>query len=383
MNPLVIFGASTRAAAFSAIRAGFDPICGDMFADADLRAFATVLDVPHYPHKLAEAVAHLPALPWIYTGALENSPSEVDRLCERNTLWGNSSGSLKRCRNPWFCRDILQQAGLPVLGLCSSASAPPRDGKWLMKPLRSAAGRAIAVWGADTSVLAEPHYFQQLATGTPIAAAFLATSESAELLGISQQLIGWGQLNAPGFGYCGSIFPWSDCDPKLGELIRQIGSVISRECGLRGLFGIDLIRDGQTAWLTEVNPRYTASMELLEHYWQVPLLDWHRRACVEDGFDVRLPEVPWASQGRYCCKVIMYANRAARALDLTAEIPSAIDLATLPQLADIPVPGTEIFPGQPVFTCLATGDQPSILQHGLMQRAADIWYDFPSPEARL
>lgn len=377
MNPLVIFGASTRAAAFSAIRAGFDPICGDMFADADLRAHATVLDVPHYPHNLAEAVAHLPALPWIYTGALENSPSEVERISAYLNLWGNSSSTLKRCRNPWFCRDILQQAGLPALELRSSSSTPARDGMWLMKPLRSAAGREIAVWGAETVSLGEQHYFQQLATGTPISAAFLATPESAELLGISQQLIGWWQTNAPGFGYCGSVFPWSDCDLKLAELIRQIGSVIGRECGLRGLFGIDLISDGQTAWLTEVNPRYTASMELLEYYWQVPLLDWHRRACVEDNFDVRLPEVPWTSQGQYCCKVVMYANRAARALDLTAEIPAAVDLTTLPQVADIPVPGTEIFPGQPVFTCLGTGDHPSILQHSLMQRAADLWFDFP------
>jgi len=33
---------------------------------------------------------------------------------------------------------------------------------------------------------------------------------------------------------------------------------------LRGLFGLDLIRGQDGLWLIEVNPRYTASMELLE-----------------------------------------------------------------------------------------------------------------------
>ncbi len=379
MNPLLIFGASTRAAAFSAIRAGFDPICGDMFADADLRAFATVLDVPRYPHGLAEAVQHLPPLPWIYTGALENFPTEVDRVCERHTLWGNSSESLKRSRNPWFCRDILQQAGLPTLALRPSSAPPPRDECWLMKPLRSAAGRAISLWNDAAQALTESHYFQQRASGTSISAAFVATATSAQFLGISRQLIGCPELNAPQFGYCGSIFPWSGSDPKLEEQIRQIGSVISRECGLRGLFGIDLISDGQAAWFTEVNPRYTASMELIEHWWQIPLLDWHRRACVEDGFEVRLPDVPWIPQGKYCCKVVLYADRAARVPDLTPEIPPFIELTSLPQLADIPVPGTEIFSGQPVFTCLGTGKQSSTLCDGLMQRANEIWSKFPRP----
>lgn len=377
MNPLLILGASTRAAAFSAIRAGFDPICGDMFADADLRAFATVLDLPHYPHKLAEAVEHLPPLPWIYTGALENSPSEVARISQRMMLWGNSSESLKRCRNPWFCRDRLWQAQLPALGICATPPIAPRDRQWLMKPFRSAAGRAIVAWDDEAKVLAEPHYFQEFAAGTSISAAFLGTSESALLLGISEQLIGRSELNAPPFGYCGSIFPWPGGDPKIDALVRQIGSVMSRECGLRGLFGIDLIFDGQAAWLTEVNPRYTASMELLEHYWQVPLLDWHRCACVEDDFEVRLPDIPRTSQGQYCCKVVKYADHAAKALDLTSEIPTSIDLVTLPRLADIPVAGTEIFPGHPVFTCLGTGAQPSILLAELMQRAEEIWSEFP------
>ena len=378
MNPLVIFGASTRAAAFSAIRAGFDPICGDMFADADLRAFATVLNVPHYPHRLVEAIQHLPPLPWLYTGALENSPAQVDLLSARNTLWGNSSASLNRCRDPWFCRNVLQRAGIPALELLPGTSPPPRDAAWVAKPLRSAAGRAIVIWDDAAQTLAEPHYYQQFVSGTSIGAAFLGSSSSTVLLGISQQLIGLSELNALAFGYCGSLFPWPDCHPNLFDLIRMMGSVISRECGLRGLFGIDLIYDGQTVWLTEVNPRYTASMELIEYQCQFPLLTWHRQACA-DALDV--PSLNYTcpvSSGGYCGKVVLYADRAARAPDLSAWIPRSVTLGELPELADIPLTGTEIFPGQPVFTCMGAGNDADTLRSELVERAQRLWHTFPN-----
>ena len=377
MSSLVIFGASTRAAAFSAIRAGFDPICGDMFADADLRAFATVLDVPHYPHKLVEAIQHLPPLPWIYTGALENAPPEVERISNRMMLWGNFSNSLRDCRNPWFCRDILQQSGLPTLELRPDSAPPLRDDCWLVKPLRSAAGRAVSLWSAAAHTPAEPHYFQQRAIGTPISAAYLATATSGILLGISQQLIGCSELNAPAYGYCGSLFPWSVSHPNLEEQIRQIGGAISQACGLRGLFGIDFISDGQTAWMTEINPRYTASMELIEYQRQIPLLAYHRQAC-EGTLEIPPLDSSCPEDGeRFCGKIVLYADRAARAPDLSAWIPRSITLSDLPELADIPLAGTDIFPGQPVFTCLGEGDDPDQLFGELVERAHQLWQTFP------
>src|SRR5262245_61077027 len=39
---LMIFGASARAAAFSALRAGLEPWCADLFADRDLQARCSV-----------------------------------------------------------------------------------------------------------------------------------------------------------------------------------------------------------------------------------------------------------------------------------------------------------------------------------------------------
>ena len=73
--PLIIVGASARAFAQSARRAGLAVHAADLFADSDLCAVAaSVARVPaeRYPDGLLDLVAPFPAGPWCYTGALEN-----------------------------------------------------------------------------------------------------------------------------------------------------------------------------------------------------------------------------------------------------------------------------------------------------------------------
>ena len=86
---LLILGASTRAAAASAVRAGFDPVCADRFGDEDLRRIASVIAVNNDLHRTLRAVKALPFTPWIYTGSLENDPKFIASVSERHLLLGN------------------------------------------------------------------------------------------------------------------------------------------------------------------------------------------------------------------------------------------------------------------------------------------------------
>ena len=52
-------------------------------------------------------------------------------------------------------------------------------------------------------------------------------------------------------------------DAEAGQW-RRIGEVISGEFGLRGLFGVDAIKRQDSIYPVEANPRYTASVEVLE-----------------------------------------------------------------------------------------------------------------------
>ena len=89
-DKFLILGASTRAAAFSALRAGLTPWCADLFADADLHMRCHVERViPHeYPQCFVKLAENAPAGPWMYTGALENHPAIVERIGRRRPLWG-------------------------------------------------------------------------------------------------------------------------------------------------------------------------------------------------------------------------------------------------------------------------------------------------------
>ena len=83
---LLILGASARAAAASAVRAGLAPRAIDLFADADLRAICSAAQVDDYPEGLFAAAIEAPAAPWMYTGGLENYPRLVDDLAARRPL---------------------------------------------------------------------------------------------------------------------------------------------------------------------------------------------------------------------------------------------------------------------------------------------------------
>ena len=48
---------------------------------------------------------------------------------------------------------------------------------------------------------------------------------------------------------------------------------------LLGLFGIDFMLDGEDVWTLEVNPRYTASVEVVERFTGLSAISLHAEAC--------------------------------------------------------------------------------------------------------
>src|SRR5689334_8027083 len=97
---LTIVGASARAAAHSARRAGFSPCAADLFADLDLRGLCPSVLVHDYPQGLERLCAGPQPGGWMYTGALENYPELVDRLAAMRPLWGNRAEVLRAVRDP-------------------------------------------------------------------------------------------------------------------------------------------------------------------------------------------------------------------------------------------------------------------------------------------
>jgi predicted ATP-grasp superfamily ATP-dependent carboligase len=352
---LLILGASTRAAAFSALRAGLEPTCADLFADRDLRRVAPVEKVAarDYPAALAAAATRAPPGPWIYTGSLENYPGLIARIAQQRALWGNNAATLHAVRDPFSVAEALHQAGLDAPAVRSNPEALPRDGSWLIKPFASGAGRGIVpLHRRHDEAAASGCYYQQRIAGPSFAAVFVASKggSMSSLIGVTRQRIG-----RPGsaFAYAGSIGPW-----PLSQTIRQrieaIGRTLAAAFRLAGLFGVDLVVRDDTPWLIEVNPRYTASVEVLELGLGRPLLVDHARAC-DPRVDLAPVAKPSAHRPPFVGKLIVFAPTGC-CFPESIETPlDRNDPYALETIADVPGAGERFELGAPVLTVFADG----------------------------
>lgn len=354
---LIVVGASARAAAWSARRAGLAPWCVDLFADLDLRRVASVRTIApeKYPTGFLAALASAPAAPLLYTGGLENRPELVRELGRQFLLWGNGPDVLRRVRCPLLLAQTLQRAGLPAPAVRDSP--PDEDGRWLVKPRAGSGGAGIRIWRGQASI-GTAHYFQEWVPGLPCSALFLGQSDgTVRLLGATRQLIGEPWLHARPFRYCGSVGPLA-LHASTHQGFRQLGAALVRDFKLRGLFGVDCIMKDSLPWTVEVNPRYTASVEILEHALQIPILALH--GAVFDA-NHEIPAHGLGSTTDCWAKAILFADRMVR---FPAHGPWQDTLGRpvafweMPEYADIPEAGHTFAAGQPILTLFARGPSP-------------------------
>lgn len=350
---LLILGASSRAAAFSALRAGLCPECIDLFADIDLSALCKVTRIPSqsYPEGLLDLAHDAPPGPWLYTGALENRPALIKLISGIRNLWGNSDRRLNLVRDPVQLRECLAAGGFPFPRIETSEQSLPTDGSWVLKPYQSSGGTGIERWvGQVRGERKDRSYYQQVVEGTPCAAIYVGNGEKSILLGVTEQLVGLDFLHAGPFSYCGSIGPM-----KLeGETLARfelLGECLVAKFRLRGLFGVDAILSGSQPWLMEVNPRYTASVEVLEYASGMKAMALHRAACLRNALDYK--GEPYADSS-VIGKAILFAGRKVVQVPPSVEgLLSHGSPDELPDYADIPQPGTSIKEGWPIISAFA------------------------------
>jgi predicted ATP-grasp superfamily ATP-dependent carboligase len=349
---ILILGASARAAAGSAVRAGYEPWAADLFGDADLACCRLSRRVADYPAGLVRTASDFPPAPWMYTGALENHPRLVDRIADQRPLYGNPGAVLRGVRDPVAVNDALRAAGLPCPDVTRLRSGCD-EGTWLRKPLASCGGDRITRVEGRTADGDRPRrvFFQRFVAGQPCSAVFVAASGQAVLLGVTRQLTGATWAGADGFRYSGSLGPLP-LDGRLEAAFRAIGQCLATRFGLAGLFGVDAILAEDSVWPVEVNPRYTASVEILERGLGLRAVADHIRACQVGA----LPAAPRGPSTGRCGKIVVYARQPCRVpADFADFVAQANRGAPWPTVADVPVPGTCIQVGHPVVTVLATG----------------------------
>jgi predicted ATP-grasp superfamily ATP-dependent carboligase len=351
---ILVVGLSTRAIAESAVRGGHQIATLDYFGDRDQASLAENLSLmrhfqlPFSAEGLLEASRHLDCQTVVYISNLENHPDVVDGLARGRTLLGNPPPVLRRVRDWRTLRAFCRRSGLPfptTLLQGEERNADPAV-PWLLKPIRSGGGHGIGRWSGEP--LDEAHFLQRFVPGQPASAAFVADGRRCVVLGLTEQLIGRHELGAQGFAWCGNILPLSLPARHWAAVLQHVESManqLAQEFELRGLNGMDLvISDDLGIHLIEVNPRYTASMELMECAYGLNMFSLHLEALAG-----RLPDWSLSNRmgGPWHGKGIVYARQRVTIPDTDTWLAS--------NRRDIPFEGDQMDAGQPICTVLAKG----------------------------
>jgi predicted ATP-grasp superfamily ATP-dependent carboligase len=373
---ILLLGVSTRALAESAARCGRPLVAVDYFGDRDQKrlvesyALQRDLGLPLTARGLGEAARRVDAGAVVYTANLENHPSIVAKLAEERVLLGNTPEVLSEVRDWRILREFCREANVP----CPITLLPGEEwradagSRWLCKPIRSGGGHGIRLW--DGRALDGSHIVQAQVPGRAASAVFVADGKESRVIGLAEQLVGRSELGASGFVWSGNILPLDLALSDGGLLLRRVEDAVealTRRFGLRGVNGVDLVvgRDEGGAlcpYLLEVNPRYSASMELGERAYGIDVFALHL-----DGLAGRLPDFSWDQHARdgFVGKGIVYAKGTVTVADTTGWIERGI--------RDVPFSGQRFEAGHPVCTVFAEGDGRSACLDGLLLRATAVY----------
>ena len=303
---LILVGASVRAAAESARRAGLDVIAVDLFGDLQTRQAAEtwfsvteVVDQIARPSGsnsvianqwMAELQQHLQA-----NGLRDCPPHDSGQWmlgiisrwpgCERllvpsndhvgdwrtrfRVLQSSDSSALKvigatleqqaLAQAPPFVAELAQRSGVDTP--LTRFSGPVPSG-WLVKQFSRTGG--LGVHYADNEMLDESRFCQAPVAGKACGATFVSDGRHCELLGICRAL--HKRIGKRPFVYAGAVGPVK-VSQACWQSVERIGRELVDMTGLSGPLNVDLILTGSDVYLLECNPRYSGSMELIEAAW--------------------------------------------------------------------------------------------------------------------
>jgi predicted ATP-grasp superfamily ATP-dependent carboligase len=379
---VLIVGMSTRAAAESAARAGFTVTAIDAFGDLDQhpsvrglslrRDFNAAVSAP----AMANASRTIECDAVTYLSNFENHPGAVSTLAAGRALWGNGPTVLGQVRDPIVLAQTLRTRACAVpkvvVADAGTAEAVPdaesECGHWLVKPLASGGGHCVRQWRRGAR-LPRDCYGQELVDGTPGSVVFVAAGGRAVPFGVSRQLVGEHAFGASGYRYCGSIlaaagdaqFPR---DEALVDAAGALARTVAEEFGIVGVNGIDFIARDGVPYAIEVNPRWSASMELVERAYGLSVFGGLPE------FDLKRARRAGGAAG----KAVVFARRDVVAGDTRAWLPDD-DAGDVAVIRDIPHPGERIPAGRPVCTVFAAGPDAATCYDALVRRAEMVYAD--------
>jgi predicted ATP-grasp superfamily ATP-dependent carboligase len=336
---ILIVANSGRMLAQAAKSAGLKPLVIDKFADLDTQYYAEdfyripTLSIQHLELAVNHFIEHYGITYVVYGSGFECYPESLCYLNSQLTIAGNSPATFIKLHNKPDFFSILDQ-----LDICHPETvftAPADADNWLVKPMQGQGGVNITRYHKNTASELSV-YWQKYQQGTLHSVLFLADGQNLQIIGFNTQ---WSikLSETEEFIFSGIINDSSLLNKQKLRVTGWLKKIIPVFM-LKGLNSLDFIQTGNESYVLEINPRFSASMQL----YNANLLIRHINAS--QG------ELAWYCfwQHSYTAYQIVYAER-------DVIIPD--DFKWPKGYMDLPESGSLIRAGQPICSIIARQTQ--------------------------
>ncbi|MDZ4851611.1 MAG: ATP-grasp domain-containing protein [Pirellulaceae bacterium] len=412
---ILAIGASARSAAQSIQQAKHQVVALDLFVDRDLSEIAHCAAIREFPESIVEQAASWPDSSILLCGGMENYPEVVAELEKTHPIIGPNSKQILALRelenlarwvdaaedNDWLRfpeSSFPKERKTSVIDIEPSAddgaAVPPFDQR-LWKPVRGSAGMRIKKLTVNEPVDFSLGYAQRFISGPVLGITFLCRPGSTCILGAMRNVtlsdlvpVSFEhEIHSP-FQYAGSMGP-IDLKHHVAARLEQWVDKTAQSIEYCGLLQADFIvgNDG-FLYLLEFNPRWTASMELIEFSTGLNLVQEQIDAQFGSSRSpIRFPASNSTNRHAQWMKRILYASQRqtisketsdAMMQRSTSRWNSSNELSTEVTnnvgWADIPNADTQIDSGTPIATILAkqTRNRSSDARHSMAPNANDM-----------
>lgn len=327
----------------------------DAFADRETIALADSTSVVAFDHHGFKADALLQAisaintcdyLGFVYGSGFEAQPELLQKIAAILPLLGNAPSAVQAVKTADVFFAVLQQCQIPFPVVIASRAEMQLGQSYLKKFAAGNGGTHIRYATPADAALADNHYYQQALSGRAVSMLFIANNQILELVGFNEQWL--CPTKEMPFRYGGAVSHIALALEIKQQLIGAAQKLI-QTFGLLGLNSLDAIVHGDVAYVLEINPRLSATVDLYEYE---NLLQRHIHACQHQSGDLSADLQTDANVAAPAkAHAVVYA-RSAMTISAAVDWPSwAVDI---PQVISGAV--LEIAAGDPICSVVAMTD---------------------------
>lgn len=223
---------------------------------------------------------------FIYGSGFETQPQLLQAISQKIPLLGNLPATVAALKSQRFFT-ALSRLAIPhpqTDALFPGSQLTPRDDRKILRKkyggcggthIRPAQSRSMPSPSPVEDLQASPaHYYQTYISGTPLSLLFIANKTKVEALGFNEQ---WTSLCAAmPFRYGGAV-SHAQVSAGIKRQLIEAAEMLTLEFGLIGLNSLDAILHDGKAYILEVNPRLSATLDLYAE--KAVILARHIEAC--------------------------------------------------------------------------------------------------------